>query len=128
MYRRLSSLRKNREKTLFSLFFLRKGGRLYTGYGFKLEAAYSCFCLNTIDVSRDNYVLSHNILRTTIYTEPMENTAQQLSFGWISFANLKAWHTLHSIIKGDVTRDHSKRRFLAQHSVASLLPHCFEWL
>ena len=63
-----------------------------------------------------------------MYTEPMENTAQQLSFGWISFANLKAWHTLHSIIKGDVTRDHSKGRFLAQHSVASLLPHCFEWL
>ena len=38
-----------------------------------------------------------------MYTEPKENTAQQLSFGWISFANLKAWHTLHSIIKGDVT-------------------------
>ena len=54
-------------------------------------------------MSRDNCVLSHNILRTTMYTEPKENTAQQLSFGWISFANLKAWHTLHSIIKGDVT-------------------------
>ena len=30
--------------------------------------------------------------------------------------------------KGDVTRDDSQRRFLAPHSVASLLPHCFEWL
>ena len=30
--------------------------------------------------------------------------------------------------KGDVTRDDSKRRFLAQHSVATLLRHCFEWL
>ena len=40
-----------------------------------------------------------------MYTEPMENTAQQLSFGWISFANLKAWHTLHRVIKGDVTRE-----------------------
>ena len=30
--------------------------------------------------------------------------------------------------KGDVTRDDSQRRLLAPHSVASLLPHCFEWL
>ena len=62
-------------------------------------------------MSRDNYVLSHNILRTTMYTEPMENTAQQLSFGWISFANLKAWHNapytvslkvmLHETIRND---------------------------
>ena len=28
----------------------------------------------------------------------------------------------------DVTRDDSQRRFLAQHSVATLLRHCFEWL
>ena len=28
--------------------------------------------------------------------------------------------------KGDVTRDDSQRRFLAQHSVATLLRHCFE--
>ena len=27
-----------------------------------------------------------------------------------------------------MTRDKSQRRFLAQHSVAPLLPHCFEWL
>ena len=29
---------------------------------------------------------------------------------------------------GDVTRDDSQRRFLAQHSVATLLRHCLEWL
>ena len=28
----------------------------------------------------------------------------------------------------DVTRDDSQRRFVAQHSVATLLRHCFEWL
>ena len=30
--------------------------------------------------------------------------------------------------KDDVTRDDLKRRFLAQHSVATLLRRCFEWL
>ena len=30
--------------------------------------------------------------------------------------------------KGDVTRDDSQRRFLAQCSVAILLRHCLEWL
>ena len=30
--------------------------------------------------------------------------------------------------KGYVTRDDSQRPFLAQHSVAKLLRHCFEWL
>ena len=33
------------------------------------------------------------------------------------------WH-----LKGDVTRDDSQRRFLAQHSVVTLLRHCFECL
>ena len=40
------------------------------------------------------------------------------------------WNTdyfLLELIKGDVTQDDSQRRFLAQHSVATLLPHCFEW-
>ena len=32
------------------------------------------------------------------------------------------------ISKGDVTLDDSQRRFSAQHSVATLLRHCFEWL
>ena len=32
------------------------------------------------------------------------------------------------ISKGDVTRDDSQRRRLAQHSVATLLRHCLEWL
>ena len=31
------------------------------------------------------------------------------------------------ILKGDVTGNDSQRRFLAQHSVATLLRHCFEW-
>ena len=30
--------------------------------------------------------------------------------------------------KGDVTRDDSQQQFLAQHSVATLLRYCFEWL
>ena len=30
--------------------------------------------------------------------------------------------------EGDVTRDDSQRRFLALHSVVTLLRHCFEWL
>ena len=30
--------------------------------------------------------------------------------------------------KGDVTRDDSQRPLLAQHSVVTLLRHCFEWL
>ena len=32
------------------------------------------------------------------------------------------------VTKGDVTRDDSQGRFLAQCSVATLLRHCFEWL
>ena len=32
------------------------------------------------------------------------------------------------LLTGDVTRDDSQRRFLAQHSVATLLRHCFESL
>ena len=31
-------------------------------------------------------------------------------------------------LEGDVRRDDSQRRFLAQHSVGTLLRHCFEWL
>ena len=30
--------------------------------------------------------------------------------------------------KGDITRDDSQRRFLAQHNLATLLRHCFKWL
>ena len=33
-----------------------------------------------------------------------------------------------SPLKGDVPQDDSQRRFLAQHRVATLLRHCFEWL
>ena len=34
--------------------------------------------------------------------------------------------SVHS--KGNVTRDDSQRQFFAQHSVATLLRHCFEYL
>ena len=30
--------------------------------------------------------------------------------------------------KGDVTQDDLQWRFLAQHSITTLLRHCFEWL
>ena len=33
-----------------------------------------------------------------------------------------------NLLKGDVTREDPQRRFLAQHSVATLLRHCFEKL
>ena len=33
-----------------------------------------------------------------------------------------------SRFKGDVTRNDSQRRFLAQHSITTFLRHCFEWL
>ena len=32
------------------------------------------------------------------------------------------------VCKGDVKRDDSQQRFSAQHNVATLLRHCFEWL
>ena len=38
------------------------------------------------------------------------------------------WDNLRMIKLGEVTRDDLQRRYLAQHSVATLLRHCFEWL
>ena len=35
---------------------------------------------------------------------------------------------INNYSKGDVTLDDSQRQFLAQHSVATMLRHCFEWL
>ena len=32
------------------------------------------------------------------------------------------------LFTGDVTRDDSQQRFLAQHSITALLRHCFKWL
>ena len=45
----------------------------------------------------------------------------------------KSWYakfttTQLSLTKGDVTLDDSQRQFLAQHSVATFLQHCLEWL
>ena len=37
-------------------------------------------------------------------------------------------HVRHFLHKGDVTRDDSQQRFLAQHNIKALLRHCFEWL
>ena len=34
----------------------------------------------------------------------------------------------HSLHKGGVTRHDSQRRLLWQHSIATLVRHCFEWL
>ena len=41
-------------------------------------------------------------------------------FGLDSIVNL--------FTKGDITRDDLQQRFLAQHSFATLLQHCFKWL
>ena len=38
------------------------------------------------------------------------------------------WSNVSSLFIGDLERDDSKRRFLAQQSVATLLRHCFDWL
>ena len=43
-------------------------------------------------------------------------------------ADVKNETLLTQVLKGDVTRDDSHRRFLAQHCVATSLRHCFEWL
>ena len=36
-------------------------------------------------------------------------------------------NTRSTLSKGDVTWHDLQQRFLAQHSVAKLLRHCFEW-
>ena len=41
---------------------------------------------------------------------------------------LQLWFLKTCWAKGVVTRDDSQQRFLAQHSVTTLLLHCFEWL
>ena len=51
--------------------------------------------------------------------------AFQLSDLYIKYVALICWF---DYAKGDVTRDDSQWQFLAQHSVATLLRHCFEWL
>ena len=40
----------------------------------------------------------------------------------------KSEHVRHFLHKGDVTRDDSQQRFLAQRNIKALLRHCFEWL
>ena len=41
---------------------------------------------------------------------------------------MPSWALTAGKTKGDVTLDDSQRPFLAQHSVAALLRHRFEWL
>ena len=51
-----------------------------------------------------------------------------LKLGGLEVGELSCKWAVAVYTKGDVTRDDSQRRFLAQHSVATLLRHCFEWL
>ena len=44
----------------------------------------------------------------------------------VTFGQMKFCRSHHSY--GDVTRNDSQRRFLAQHSITTLLRHYFEWL
>ena len=37
-------------------------------------------------------------------------------------------NNVSSLFEGDLERDDSQRRFLVQHSGATLLRHCFDWL
>ena len=55
----------------------------------------------------------------------LQFTHKDTGFGAISLTERSC---AAPISKGDVTRDDSQRRFSAQHSVATLLRHCFEWL
>ena len=50
-------------------------------------------------------------------------TGNRSALKLVTLPNLKVTR-----LKGDVTRNDSQRRFLAQHSVATLLRYCFEWL
>ena len=52
-------------------------------------------------------------------TTPNDNSKRHHATGCVQ---------MDATCKGGVTQDDSQRRFLAQHSVATLLRHCFEWL
>ena len=45
----------------------------------------------------------------------------------VKFTRENEMYWMEGCAKGDISRDDSQRRFLAQHSVATLLRHCFEW-
>ena len=46
----------------------------------------------------------------------------------ITFKGLITYDGRCCTFQGDVTRGDSQQRLLAQHSVVTLLRHCFEWL
>ena len=51
-----------------------------------------------------------------------------MNYSQLSARRTSLGPALSVCLKVIVTRDDSQRRFLAQHSVATLLRHCFEWL
>ena len=59
-------------------------------------------------------------LLSLIWVIRSENYGQETNYFILSF--------LEIFFLSDVTRNDSQQRFLAQHSVATLLLHCFEWL
>ena len=61
---------------------------------------------------------------TSAVSLPQPRNVQPLRWAWSGLAKRR----LTFQTKGDVTRGDSQRRFLAQHSIAALLRHCFEWL
>ena len=56
----------------------------------------------------------------------IENDKTSYMWELVSVTTTFSGAKIHS--KDDFTRDDSQRRFLAQHSVATLLRRCFEWL
>ena len=56
----------------------------------------------------------------------IENDKTSYIWDLVSVTTTFSSAKIHS--KDDFTRDDSQRRFLAQHSVATLLRRCFEWL
>ena len=56
----------------------------------------------------------------------IENDKNSYIWDLVSVTTTFSSAKIHS--KDDFTRDDSQRRFLAQHSVATLLRRCFEWL
>jgi len=60
---------------------------------------------------------------TSAVSLPQPPNVQPLTWGW---GGVGGEETADFQTKSDVTRDDSQQRFLAQHSVATLLRHCFE--
>ena len=77
------------------------------------------------EVSLKNYLM--------LYAERNESgSLSRVSLSEMNNFSLKQGQNLKVLAaqqsKGDVTRDDSQRRFLAQDIIPTLLRHCFEWL